>query len=99
MFSARLMAADEAQSMGLINFVTAGKDIEAESIAYAQRIAGNAPLTVRAAKSAINAWEQGARPEDLDRVREQVSACFDSQDYKEGRRAFKEKRTPDFLGR
>lgn len=98
MFSARFMEAEEAQGMGLINFVVARSDIEAATVAYAERIAGNAPLTVAAAKSAINAWEHGARPEDLARVRQLVDACFDSADYKEGRRAFAEKRAPDFSG-
>jgi len=99
MFSARFMDAAQAHAMGLVNFVNERDEIEAESIAYARRIAGNAPLTVKAAKAALNAWERGEREEDLRRVHAQVNACFDSEDYKEGRRAFKEKRTPDFTGR
>ena len=35
---------------------------------------------------------------DLDSVHRMVNACFDSNDYKEGRRAFMEKRKPDFAG-
>ena len=74
-------------------------EIERETVAYAERIAGNAPLTVKAAKAAINAWERGEREEDLRKVHTMVDECFDSEDYKEGRRAFREKRTPDFRGR
>ena len=74
-------------------------EIEQETLAYARRIAGNAPMTVKAAKAAVNAWERGERSEELAEVRRLVDACFDSEDYKEGRRAFKEKRTPDFAGR
>ena len=99
MFSARFMNTEEAMHIGVINFVFPREEIEAETIAYAQRIARNAPMTVAAAKAAINAWEAGEREEDLKRVTDLVNACFDSQDYKEGRRAFKEKRTPDFEGR
>lgn len=99
MFSARFMEADEAKELGLINFVHERDDIERETVAYAERIAGNAPLTVRAAKAALNAWERGSRPEEVQRVTELVNECFDSEDYKEGRRAFREKRTPDFQGR
>lgn len=98
MFSARFMEADEALGMGLVNFVKARDAIEADTIAYAERIAGNAPLTVKAAKAAVNAWERGGQAEDVGAVNALVNDCFDSEDYKEGRRAFKEKRTPDFQG-
>lgn len=99
LFSARFMEADEALAMGLINFIHAREDIAPATIAYAAGIAGNAPLTVKAAKAAINAWERGGREEEVTAVSRLVSECFDSEDYKEGRRAFREKRTPDFKGR
>ncbi len=99
MFSARFMEAEEAKGMGLINFIEPREDIEAKCLDYARTIAGNAPLTVAAAKAALNSWERGSRTDDVDAVRAQVDACFDSDDYKEGRRAFREKRTPHFQGR
>ncbi len=99
MFSARFFDASEAHGMGLINFVHTRDGIEEETLTYARCIAGNAPMTVRAAKAAVNAWERGERSDELAEVRKLVDACFDSEDYKEGRRAFKEKRTPDFAGR
>ena len=98
MFSARLMGADEARSMGLINFIYNRDAIERETVSYAERIAANAPLTVGAAKAAVNAWERGSRPDDVEAVQRLVDACFDSADYKEGRKAFAEKRRPDFKG-
>lgn len=99
MFSARFMQADEAQNMGLINFIESRESIDAACIAYAKRIADNAPLTVKAAKAAIDAWERAGREEDLIRVGELVKNCFNSEDYKEGRRAFQEKRPPLFNGK
>ena len=99
MYSARFMEAEEAHGMGLVNFVVNRESIEADTIAYAQRIASNAPLTVQAAKAAVDAWERGEKPDELEAVETLVNGCFDSADYKEGRRAFKDKRTPDFKGR
>lgn len=99
MFSARFMDAAQAHAMGLVNFVKPRGEIEADTVEYAERIAANAPLTVKAVKAALNAWERGEREKELREVRALVDACFDSEDYKEGRRAFKEKRTPDFTGR
>ncbi len=98
MFSARFMEAEEALGMGLINFIESRDDIESACIAYAERVAGNAPLTVMAAKASLDAWERGGRENEVDAVRAQIEACFDSEDYKEGRRAFGEKRPPRFQG-
>ncbi len=99
LFSARFLDAQEALHMGLVNFVHSREEIEAATVSYAKRIVGNAPLTVRAAKKAIDAWERGGREDEVEAVTRMVEACFDSEDYKEGRRAFRDKRTPDFQGR
>ncbi len=98
LLSARFLTAEEALAIGLIDFVAGREEISAKVTTYGQRIAANAPLTVRAAKAAVNAWEAGARAEDLALVQEMVNACFDSEDYREGRRAFGEKRKPVFRG-
>ena len=99
LFSARFMEAQEARDMGLVNAIVDRGDIEEEVAEYARRISANAPLTLKAAKAALNAWERGGREADLDHVRNLVDACFDSDDYREGRRAFREKRPPVFRGR
>lgn len=99
LFSARFLNAEEALRIGLVNFIVERGAIEEEVIGYARRIAANAPLTVKAAKAALDAWEGGGKPEDLQRVRALVNDCFDSQDYREGRSAFAAKRPPRFVGR
>ena len=85
--------------MGLINFIKERDDIEDACVSYARTIAENAPLTVKAAKAAINAWERGSRTEEVGAVRAMVDACFDSEDYREGRKAFAAKRKPEFKNR
>ena len=98
LFSARFLPADEALRVGLINRIVPEEELETEVRRYAEMIAGNAPLTVHAAKVALREWEREAGSRDLARVDALVNACFDSDDYREGRRAFAEKRRPIFHG-
>ncbi len=99
LFSARFLDADEALRVGVINRIVPAESLETEVRAYAALIAANAPMTVRAAKAAIQEWERDPADRDLARVEALVNACFDSADYAEGRRAFAEKRPPRFQGR
>jgi len=98
MFSARYMPADEALNMGLVNFVVPLDELEDRVKEYAALVAGNAPLTVKAAKAAVNEAMKDPERRELDRINAMVNACFDSEDYREGRKAFMEKRKPAFKG-
>ena len=63
-------------------------------------IADNAPLTVAAMKYiSMQAMMADSNNRDLETCDEMVAACFASNDYKEGRNAFMEKRKPNFIGK
>lgn len=99
LFTGRRFTSAEALAMGLVNRIYTTESLETETRALAAMIAANAPLTIKAAKLAID--DLTARPEnpDSERLHAAVRACFDSDDYTEGRRAFVEKRKPQFKGR
>ena len=97
-FTARRFDAAEALAMGLVNRVVEAPDLEALVAETCRQIAANAPLTLRAVKTIVAELAKGPAG-DLDLCEEMVRACFSSEDYAEGRRAFMEKRQPIFNGR
>jgi enoyl-CoA hydratase/carnithine racemase len=99
LFTARQFDAHEALRIGLVNKVTPAGDLEAAVRDYAAMIGQNAPLTVRAAKMAVREAMKDPDRRQLDEVGKAVDACFQSDDYAEGRKAFMEKRSPVFQGK
>jgi len=99
LFTARQFDAEEALRMGLVNTVVGSADLESSARAYAEQIANNAPLTVRASKLAIREAMKDAEKRNHAALEAAIAACFESDDFKEGRRAFLEKRRPRFEGK
>ena len=98
LFTARLFSAAEAYAMGLVNRVLPDDQVASFVADYARTIRANAPLTIAAAKATIGEILKDPDARDLARCEALVAACFASQDYTEGRRAFLEKRQPQFIG-
>lgn len=98
LLSARIVAGEEALRLGVVNALWGADVFEAEADAYLARMAVNAPLTLRAVKQTLNALLAPEGEKDIDAANRAIAACFTSADYKEGQRAFKEKREPAFTG-
>jgi len=97
-FTARQFDAEEARMMGFVNRVVPDAELEGYVKNYGDTIAGNAPLTIGAAKYAVSELLKDQTERDIDSVAAAVKRCFDSKDYVEGRTAFMEKRKPVFTG-
>jgi enoyl-CoA hydratase len=97
LLEARVFDADEALRKGLVSRVVSDAEVEAEAMATARRIADGAPL--------VHRWHRKflARLEDpmplTEAEKRETFACYDTEDFRIGYKAFLDKKKPEFKGK
>lgn len=97
LFEGRIMSAAEAKDKGIVNRIVADSEVEAEALATAHRIADGAPLVARWHKKFVRRLGQGT-PLSQNEIDEGF-ACFGTEDFQIGYKAFLAKGKAEFVGR
>ena len=98
----RNVDADRAARMGLVNHVVEREELDSTALSLAAEIAGNAPLSLKGNKRVMRALRETTvelTPELEQELVDLRESCFASQDFREGVRAFAEKRKPRWRNR
>jgi len=99
-FTAKPISAERAERLGMINYVVPNAELEAFTFDLASTVSENAPLSIAVMKEQMRilAGAHPMSPQGFERVQGLRRLVYDSHDYQEGIRAFKEKRKPVFRG-
>jgi len=100
LFTAKPISAERAYNLGILNHLIEKDKLEAFTYEMAKTIASNSPLSVSVIKKQLNLLGK-ARPmnaEVFEQVHQLRKIAYNSYDFKEGKKAFIEKRLPNFKG-
>jgi enoyl-CoA hydratase len=98
-YTGDIFDAAAALRMGIVNKVVPPEDLMAEASALGGKLLAKSGAALAAAKRAFNEGLNSSLPEALDLDEDLFARCFDTEDQKEGMRAFVEKRKPEFKNR
>jgi enoyl-CoA hydratase/carnithine racemase len=99
MYTGMRIGSKEALRIGLVDRVLPNGELWDATMEIARTISGNAPLAIKAAKVTIAQVLKDPADRDMNSVKQIGLECMDSEDFREGRRAFMEKRKPQFRGK
>jgi enoyl-CoA hydratase len=99
MYTGMKISSAEALRIGLVDRVIPTNELWGSAMEIATTISGNAPLAIKAAKITIAQVLKDPADRDMAAVKQIGMDCMDSEDFREGRQAFMEKRKPQFKGK
>lgn len=98
-FSAEIIDSRRAYELGMVNRVTPKEELEDQTLDFAKKLAQGPTVALGLAKRILNATFLSHMDRVLELEAQAQAICFQTQDHKEGKQAFMEKREPRFVGR